>query len=406
MGKEVKEHVVGAALVSLVFMVAMWAFGSLGFSGLSLSFVQWLAGTVLIFVLAMYLSLGFASSLALSADNKLRAPGGHSRGDAATFIVAAVVLGALIGAGIFWWASSNKATSAQSVSSQYGEQPATPTSTPSCSYSGSMAQTQAKYSEYNNSLLGYAVATYSDSKLGKASPLNNTLTAFNTTDIYFAPSGYYTGALVSYTAPCGSPAGLTVNVKLLDSALATNAVVENNDGTRNAYDSTNTAYANQTIGASGGATFTLKLKPNGLGTHLSGPTNKFAVYLGNVSNSSQYDTSASKVSFQGVDCTPDNVFGDPAAAGGIIINRFICTGDFSGKDYDFYPLKVTIKMASGKAAGNWVFNVGIAAVDYFTTSQAVTLAGVDYGTGGIALGPVTDAKAAIHTLQWIPIQLK
>ena len=422
MGKAMYEHVFGAALVSIAFLAMMWGLGALGFSGITLTALQWVVGGILIFVASMYLSLGF---LHLSADNRHKDAGGM-KGEVSLGVILIVGLAMLFaGMGIYAVFLADKAPAQTITAPPMTSSPVLPAGAGTGTYmvqgyANSVAlqpQSCPQVTQGFTQTLTLA-AVDASSQASVAGLTSRQMYDLNSGDVYPGSgangnnqtsqgeaikvlsniSGRIATVSVVRTGCAESSPKLVTKIKAFDTSVNITAV------NPNSY-TTNDGGARVTFTAATAAskTFLIKVTPSANDLYLAGGDENEFVILYNASNvTAQYDApnfgatlgagwvNAAGQSVAGSQCRQLSLPATPSGLGGNFIVALACKGDFKGTDagsaYEIqYRMAVSNQWGGNSVTtGTW----NIMPMSYYV--RATTQAGAP-PRGSVQPGVVNDA---------------
>lgn len=235
------------------------------------------------------------------------------------------------------------------------------------------------------------LTVYTNAANGQVYPGGTATKQLGTYDALMTGSTSYFGTLVHLTTDCSSSPVATGYLKAVDTPSVT---VYNTDGV-----TANADANNLSIGASGSGTAHLKMSQGTAYKHLSGESNKFAVFV-NATNVTDWAPAQFSAVFDGVPCVAYGSGGlgntaQPTVLGQTLVTAFVCTGDFAANDGSIHDLAVKLQAASGVNPGLETIGINYVGVDYYKDSV----------TGKVAMGAVTDTGAAIQTLRNAKVQI-
>lgn len=415
-----------AAGIAFVFGV-LWFIGNMVIPTIvpSLNIIAVLLSAVVIFIVPFY-----ASGIALRADNRHKAPGGHMRGIGDVGLIVAVLLlgAAMITAAVLmqpkaaptpqsitpstcpsgttWSTASNSCVVPSSPLSSETYQvrglAAAPTvSKVSFASITNVAQTfgvDAVDADQGTAVTSLTVVNLTDSVSGipyqkSVLPGGSVLTALVT------KSGYISDVVTMRSGAFDTNPTAHAQLKAYDSAV-TFAIYNSGGHTANAVTS---AATRQALGVGVGTkTVSVEMSPSAKNKRIAGgDTGQFAVLINATNTTSAFIAGNFAVKTNGgfaagtVAGTPLSLTQNPTGLGGNYITGFSVPADFTGTDQGTYKLDLTIGTSSAWTDANSTMSVCIVPIEYYQQVTAQT----GIAKGAIRIGAVKDDGSAINAAQ-------
>lgn len=232
---------------------------------------------------------------------------------------------------------------------------------------------------------------YLNPSTGALSPGGNVTNPGTTYTVMGNVTGYFADIGSVTTGNLPSPS-LTLTQKAVDTAVSLS--VYNTNGV-----TANTEAANLTIGSAGSGTAQIQTAQSAAYKHLSGKSNKFAVYV-NATNVTDWNPAQMSIVWDNTACTALGQSGlsnvaTPSALKQVLVYAAVCNGDFLPNDGSPHKLSVKFVAASGTNPVDQDASVCLAGVDYYQ----------DTTNGAVGEGAVKDSGAAIQTLQCATVNI-